>query len=121
MRRLLFSRDPNYKNSKMYSATDLISENVISMRGKRETRLEQKISNIISGIKDPSIKSIRIIKHGGLKAGTLALTPECPYCKENLMRIGAEVKRERKKAEYEKLFYFCDECGWIGDVKKSMV
>jgi hypothetical protein len=100
----------NKRNLGKYSPRDLISGNVISMRGDRETKLEQAISNKMSQIKDPSIREVKIIKYGGFGISKRVYALECPYCERSLIRIEAEITRGKKEKEYEKLFYFCNNC-----------
>lgn len=81
-------------------------------------RFNKKISeDIEKAEKDPSVIEFKVIKHGAL-GYTVGSTLDC-LCGKRLRRMEEEVIRERnsrKIAEYKK-FYFCDYCGFTGEIK----
>lgn len=86
-----------------------------------ESRIADEIENFK---KIPSIKEAKIIKHKGFfKQGSF--TPGCNYCGENMTAIEAEVtikiNKRREQKENVKLFYFCYNCGFSGEMKKSLI
>jgi len=68
---------------------------------------------------DQEITSARIVKYNRITGASL-FSPRCNYCKNNLIRVGVEIIRKRKK-ESKELFYFCDECGFICKKKRTIL